>query len=118
MSDHGAHRFVGFSRGYVVALTAWAALATACEKRAPAAGSVNKPTIAIIRAADWVGSEWSEDAIKVGLQEEDFERGRDYEFKLSSAQGDLATLPSLIDAALDAKATVIVTLKDGTLQAE
>jgi ABC-type uncharacterized transport system substrate-binding protein len=75
------------------------------------------PVIAIIRAADWIGSEWSEDALKVGLQESDLEQGRDYEFKISSAQGDLATLPSLIDAAVDAKAKVIVTLQDETLQA-
>ncbi|HKT61141.1 MAG TPA: ABC transporter substrate-binding protein [Gemmatimonadales bacterium] len=75
------------------------------------------PVIAIIRAADWIGSEWSEDALKVGLEESDLEQGRDYEFKISSAQGDLATLPSLIDAAVDAKAKVIVTLQDETLQA-
>ena len=75
------------------------------------------PVIAIIRAADWIGSEWSEDALKVGLQESDLEQGHDYEFKISSAQGDLATLPSLIDAAVDAKAKVIVTLQDETLQA-
>jgi ABC-type uncharacterized transport system substrate-binding protein len=75
------------------------------------------PVIAIIRAADWIGSEWSEDALKVGLQESDLEQGRDFEFKISSAQGDLATLPSLIDAAVDAKAKVIVTLQDETLQA-
>jgi ABC-type uncharacterized transport system substrate-binding protein len=75
------------------------------------------PVIAIIRAADWIGSEWSEDALKVGLQEAELEQGRDYEFKVSSAQGDLATLPSLIDAAVDAKAKVIVTLQDETLQA-
>ncbi len=76
-----------------------------------------KPLIAIIRAADWMGREWSEDAIKFGLRESDMEDGRDYELKISSAQGDLATLPSLIDAALDSKAKVIVTLQDATLQA-
>ena len=83
---------------------------------APAAGQ-SVPVISIIRAADWIGSEWSEDALKVGLQESELEQGRDYEFKVSSAQGDLATLPSLIDAAVDAKAKVIVTLQDETLQA-
>lgn len=82
-----------------------------------AAAGQSVPVIAIIRAADWIGSEWSEDALKVGLQESELEQGRDYEFKVSSAQGDLATLPSLIDAALDAKAKVIVTLQDETLQA-
>jgi ABC-type uncharacterized transport system substrate-binding protein len=82
-----------------------------------AASGQSVPVISIIRAADWIGSEWSEDALKVGLQESELEQGRDYEFKISSAQGDLATLPSLIDAAVDAKAKVIVTLQDETLQA-
>jgi ABC-type uncharacterized transport system substrate-binding protein len=72
--------------------------------------------VALIRAADWIGAEWSEDALKVGLDEEGMEAGRDYVFKSSSAQGDLATLPNLVDAALDAKAKVIVTLQDATLQ--
>jgi ABC-type uncharacterized transport system substrate-binding protein len=112
--------------------TAWsvAALlaAAACGKGGDAAKSADgaaaggpagsgKAVIAIIRAADWIGSEWSEDALKVGLQEADLEQGRDYDFKITSAQGDLATLPSLIDAAVDAKAKVIVTLQDETLQA-
>ena len=87
------------------------------DSAAGAAGGGAVPVIAIIRAADWIGSEWSEDALKVGLQESDLEQGRDYEFKVSSAQGDLATLPSLIDAAMDAKVKVIVTLQDETLQA-
>jgi len=93
--------------------------ATADSTAATAApgGGGAVPVIAIIRAADWIGSEWSEDALKVGLSESDMEQGRDYEFKISSAQGDLATLPSLIDAAVDAKAKVIVTLQDETLQA-
>jgi ABC-type uncharacterized transport system substrate-binding protein len=93
--------------------------ATADSTAAGAAGAAGGavPVISIIRAADWIGSEWSEDALKVGLQESDLEQGRDYEFKVSSAQGDLATLPSLIDAAMDAKVKVIVTLQDETLQA-
>ena len=81
------------------------------------AGGGSKPVIALIRAADWMGREWSEDAIEVGLRESDMEAGRDYEIKVSSAQGDLATLPSLIDAAVDQKVKVIVTLQDATLQA-
>ena len=84
---------------------------------ARASGAPSKPLIAIIRAADWMGREWSEDAIKLGLRESDMEVGEDYEVRISSAQGDLATLPSLIDAAIDAKAKVIVTLQDATLRA-
>jgi ABC-type uncharacterized transport system substrate-binding protein len=82
-----------------------------------AAGAASAPkTIAIIRAADWIGAEWSEDALRVGLSEEGLEKDRDYVFKLSSAQGDLTTLPSLVDAAVDQKAAVIVTLQDETLK--
>jgi putative ABC transport system substrate-binding protein len=128
MRGHGRiQRWPGVSR------TGWALaamlVAAACGKGAETAKSASAdsaaagaaggavPVVAIIRAADWIGSEWSEDALKVGLQESDLEQGRDFEFKISSAQGDLATLPSLIDAAVDAKAKVIVTLQDETLQA-
>ena len=110
-------------------LVAWLAFGIGCSKpeaKAPgadqaAAGSATeaggKPLITLIRAADWMGSEWGEDAIKVGLLESDMQSGRDYELKISSAQGDLATLPSLIDAAMDAKTKVIIALQDATLQA-
>jgi putative ABC transport system substrate-binding protein len=85
--------------------------------RNPAATPAHdKPLIVLIRAADWMGHEWSEDAIRVGLQEADLEAGRDYELRTSSAQGDLATLPNLVDAALDAHARIIVTLQDATLE--
>ena len=101
------------------------AVAMACTrepgsgKRDSAGGSVaDAPAlIALVSAADWIGSEWSEDAIYVGLQEEGFKKGRDFEFRTASAQGDLATLPSLIDQALDRKAKVIVALQDATLKA-
>jgi putative tryptophan/tyrosine transport system substrate-binding protein len=114
-----------FSRLATLALVG--GLAAACAKGgdqgagakadAAAAGVASAPkTIAIIRAADWIGAEWSEDALRVGLSEEGLEKDRDYVFKLSSAQGDLTTLPSLVDAAVDQKAAVIVTLQDETLK--
>src|SRR3954452_22175248 len=53
------------------------------------AGAGGRPLVALIRAADWMGSEWGEDAIKLGLRESDMEDGQDYELKISSAQGDL-----------------------------
>jgi len=121
-------RYGGSAWQLVVRGAAFAGLvgvAAACTKERPAdksaAGSstpvASAPaTIALIRAADWIGAEWSEDALKVGLQGEGLEPDRDYVFKSSSAQGDLATLPSLLDAALDQKAKVIVTLQDATLQ--
>ena len=86
------------------------------DSAAAGAAAPAPKTVAIIRAADWIGAEWSEDALRVGLSEEGMEQGRDYVFKTSSAQGDLATLPSLVDAAVDQKVAVIVTLQDETLQ--
>jgi putative ABC transport system substrate-binding protein len=111
----------------LLGLAAALALGAACSKPdaggAGAAGADSagagggRPLVALIRAADWMGSEWGEDAIKLGLREADMEEGKDYDLKISSAQGDLATLPSLIDAAMDQKAKAIVTLQDATLQA-
>jgi len=116
----------GSARQFLVrclTLTGTIGLAACGKEASPEKGAAATPaapaapaTIALIRAADWIGSEWSEDALKVGLQEENMERDRDFVFKSSSAQGDLATLPNLVDAALDAKAKVIVTLQDATLQ--
>ena len=123
------------SFGRLQTLAACVAVVTACSqesaskadnanatvaRRDSARGSVagDAPAIiALVSAADWIGSEWSEDAIYVGLQEEGFKKGRDFEFRTASAQGDLATLPSLIDQALDRKAKVIVALQDPTLKA-
>jgi putative ABC transport system substrate-binding protein len=129
MNGHPGLPFLPVTSVRLVGFATWLALGIGCggkpDAKPPAdqaAGAANtdaggKPLVAIIRAADWMGREWSEDAIKFGLRESDMEPGRDYEIKISSAQGDLATLPSLIDAAIDAKAKVIVALQDATLQA-
>lgn len=110
-------KFAGLFRVAALGLVTAVAALTACGKKdAPPAEPAGKPIVAMIRAADWMGSEWSEDAIKFGLAEAGLEEGRDYELRLSSAQGDIATLPNLIDQARDAKAKVIITLQDATLQ--
>ena len=96
--------------------TADSATASTARGGSASASTGAVPVIAVVRAADWIGSEWSEDAIRVGLQEEGMSEGRNFTFKFLSAQGDMATLPGLIDAARDAKATVIVTLQDPTLK--
>ena len=87
------------------------------ERTATADSAGARPLLVLIRAADWMGSEWSEDAIKFGLREANLEPDVDYELRIASAQGDLATLPGLIDAAVDAKAKLIIALQDPTLQA-
>lgn len=118
MTRHSRHAFLTSASLRFVVLTVCLAVATgfASRPKAPPVKAPDKPLIVLIRAADWMGHEWSEDAIRVGLQESDLEAGRDYELRITSAQGDLATLPSLVDAAIDAKARIIVTLQDATLQ--
>ena len=128
MSGHSGLPFPPLTSVRLLGLAACLAIGIGCNGKPDAdrpagdgaaggTGEGGKPLVALIRAADWMGSEWGEDAIKLGLRESDLEDGRDYELRISSAQGDLATLPSLIDAAIDAKARVIVTLQDATLQA-
>jgi len=119
MRSHGSLRqFARPARHLRLALVAalLASCGTKAEKQPAPPAAAPRPIIVLIRAADWMGSEWSVDAIKVGLQEEDLESDRDYLMMQKSAQGDISLLPSLIDAAVDQKAAVIVTLQDVTLQ--
>ncbi|HEX5634580.1 MAG TPA: ABC transporter substrate-binding protein [Gemmatimonadales bacterium] len=88
---------------------------SACVGKPDAPAAQAPPLIAVVRAADWMGREWAEDAIRVGLLESDLVRDVDYRLEVTSAQGDLATLPGLIDHAIDRKAAVIVALQDPTL---
>jgi ABC-type uncharacterized transport system substrate-binding protein len=114
-------RWASVTSWYTRAVMAALLLTGSCkggeQKPAPATDqNAAKPLVVMVRAADWMGHEWSEDAIKVGLQESGLEEGTDYELKILSAQGDLTTLPSLIDQARDQKAKVIIALQDPTLQ--
>lgn len=129
MSAHQGSPLQPVASARVLGLVVWLVLAMSCSGKpdgkaaasgtsdGAASGGGSKPLVALVRAADWMGSEWGEDAIKLGMREADLEEGQDYQLKVSSAQGDLATLPSLIDQAIDAKAKVIVALQDATLEA-
>ena len=55
--------FTGHLRALALGGVASAALLTACGKKEPAQPA-GPPLVTMIRAADWMGSEWSEDAIK------------------------------------------------------
>ena len=103
------------SRELLVGLVLAALLLGCTGKPDAPAQQAPPPLVAVVRAADWMGKEWAEDAIRVGLLESDLERDIDYRLEVTSAQGDLTTLPSLIDRAVDAKAAVIVALQDPTL---
>ena len=52
-----------------------------------------------------------------GLTESGLEDGRDFEVNILNAQGDMATVSALIDAALTARADMLITFSTPTLQA-
>ena len=55
--------------------------------------------------------------VKRGLQKAGFREGQDYDMVVRSAQGDIATVTQLVDAARDAGADILIPLQDITLQA-
>ncbi|MBK8005029.1 MAG: hypothetical protein IPK12_14170 [Gemmatimonadetes bacterium] len=90
-----ARRIVaGRARTLVMGAVASATLLSACAKKdeAPPAPA-GPPLVAMVRAADWMGSEWSEDAIKFGLSEMGPRGGKDYRPQDHQRPGDIATLP-------------------------
>lgn len=73
-----------------------------------------------INLLDYVNVEDSEESqkgIMDGLRQSGLVQGRDYEMTIRSAQGDMPTLNTLVDAALTERADLIMTLSTPTLQA-
>ena len=52
-----------------------------------------------------------------GLAESGLQEGRDFEVKILNAQGDMATVSALVDAAVTAGADMLITFSTPTLQA-
>ncbi|MBK9241530.1 MAG: ABC transporter substrate-binding protein [Acidobacteria bacterium] len=61
--------------------------------------------------------EESEAGVLAGLKEAGLEPGRDFEYTVRNAQGDMATVTGLIDAAIGDGADMLVTFSTPTLQA-
>lgn len=59
----------------------------------------------------------AEKGVLEGLRESGLENGRDYEVKILNAQGDMATVSALIDAAITGGADLLITFSTPTLQA-
>jgi ABC-type uncharacterized transport system substrate-binding protein len=71
----------------------------------------------MIQYVNVVDVEDSERGLRDGLKESGLVEGRDFTVKVRNAQGDMATLNSLVDAALTERADLIMTLSTPTLQA-
>src|SRR6266704_1309085 len=61
--------------------------------------------------------EEAEAGMRVGLRDAGLVEGRDYEFSVRNAQGDMATLSTMVDAALSSGADLLLTTSTPTLQA-
>jgi ABC-type uncharacterized transport system substrate-binding protein len=61
--------------------------------------------------------EEAEQGVLKGLEDAGLVRGRDYESTVRNAQGDMATVSSLIDAAVTDRADLLITFSTPTLQA-
>jgi putative tryptophan/tyrosine transport system substrate-binding protein len=59
--------------------------------------------------------EETEDGILARLRSQ-LVKGRDFEVKIGNAQGDMATLTSLVDSALADRADMLITMSTPTLQ--
>jgi ABC-type uncharacterized transport system substrate-binding protein len=75
-----------------------------------------KWNVHVIKYLESPSSEQSESGVYLGLKESGLIEGSEYEIKARSAQGDIATLRMLIDAAITERADLIITLSTATLQ--
>ncbi|MGH9675449.1 MAG: ABC transporter substrate-binding protein [Bryobacteraceae bacterium] len=87
-------------------------------KSAPSASRPSKTwNVHIIALNNVLDVEESERGITQGLKEAKLEAGRDYRVTMRNAQGDMATLNSLVDATVAERADLLMTLSSPTLQA-
>lgn len=92
---------------------------TGVHRRAAAA---NRPLskrwrIQFVQLNQTLEVEDAERGVRKGLEDAGLVEGRDYEALVRNAQGDMATVSSLIDAAVTERADLIVTFSTPTLQA-
>ena len=73
--------------------------------------------IYFVQFNDVLDVEQSDEGVRAGLREGGLVEGRDYVIKTLNAQGDMATVSALIDAAVTDNADLIVTFSTPTLQA-
>jgi ABC-type uncharacterized transport system substrate-binding protein len=81
------------------------------------AGVNRKWVVNLLEYVNVGDSEESQKGIVDGLREAGLVEGRDVELTIRNAQGDMSTLNGLVDAALTARADLLMTLSTPTLQA-
>ena len=115
-----ALRKIAFGISVVVAASA-VLLLSDLQHRQPASTGAKPAThkwkLYFVEFNDVVDVEESADGVKEGLRESGLEEGRDFEIKTLNAQGDMATVSALVDAAVTGGADMLVTFSTPTLQA-
>lgn len=87
------------------------------EAAAAPAALAKKWKIHLVELVNAPAIEESRKGVLAGLRDSGLAEGRDYEIRLLNAQGDMAMLNSLIDAAVTAQADMIYTITTPALQA-
>jgi ABC-type uncharacterized transport system substrate-binding protein len=109
----------------LIILTSSILLLSDLDRRKPPAADVSaalqnsgkKWKLYLIQYNDVLDVKESEQGVRKGLSDAGLQEGRDYTAKVLNAQGDMATVSALIDAAVTGGADMLITFSTPTLQA-
>src|SRR5881275_3751 len=87
------------------------------ERGARARAANHKWKLYLVQYNDVIDVREAQNGVMEGLAESGLVDGRDFEVEILNAQGDMATVSALIDAAVTANADMLITFSTPTLQA-
>src|SRR5215471_3956127 len=80
-------------------------------------GTGKKWKVTVVEFNNAAEVEETEHGVRIGLKESGLVEGRDYDIAVLNAQGDMATVSTLIDAAVTNGSDMLIALSSPTLQA-
>lgn len=86
------------------------------ERKNPAAPLARRKTVDLIEYVDTLNADLAREGVMEGLAKSGLVPGRDFELRRHVAQGDIATLSSIIDTTLTRGTDLMITLSTPTLQ--
>ena len=101
----------------VLLVSDWGRRRSSADRLNPAALAGLKWKVDLLEFVNVPDVEEAEAGMRAGLRDAGLAEGRDYELSVLNAQGDMATLSSMVDAALSSGADLLLTLSTPTLQA-
>ena len=87
------------------------------HEKAARRGLARKWKLALVQLNDVLDVEESEAGVRAGLQDAGLAEGKDYDIHKQNAQGDMATVNTLVDNAVAQGADMLITFSTPTLQA-